>query len=82
MRRAPGLLLILLLGLTARAGEILSGPVLHASAPGTMVITWTTGEESTGELRYGNESLDRIATEQQPATRHLIQLDDLEPGRR
>ena len=77
MRRAA--FLLLLLALPARA-EITRGPILHASEPGTMTITWNTAEEGVGEVEYGLDALDQSASETVSTGQHMITLTGLEPG--
>ena len=79
MRRAA--FILLLVALPARA-EIVSGPVLHASEPGSMTITWDTAGEGVGEVEYGIDGLDQSASETDAATHHMITLTGLEPGAR
>jgi hypothetical protein len=79
VRRAAFLLLVL--ALPAKA-EITRGPILHASEPGTMTITWDTAGEGVGEVEYGIDGLDQSASETVSATQHMITLIGLEPGAR
>ena len=50
--------MVILVALPVRA-EISRGPVLHASAPGTMTVTWDTTEEVLGEIVYGLDEMDQ-----------------------
>jgi hypothetical protein len=58
----PAAILLLVLALPAQAG-IARGPVLHASAPGTMTVTWDTAEEVVGKLEYGINGMVLDASE-------------------
>jgi 3',5'-cyclic AMP phosphodiesterase CpdA len=75
----PAAILLLVLALPAQAG-IARGPVLHASAPGTMTVTWDTAEEVVGKLEYGINGMVLDASEMTASRHHMIVLTDLEPG--
>jgi len=60
-------------------GEVVRGPVLHASTDGSMTISWDTSENVIGELLYGLAEPDESAVESSPGTHHVITLHGLEP---
>ena len=69
----------LVLAPSALAG-VVRGPVLHASGPGTMSVTWDTDTQSVGRLLYGlHDSLDQLASEPGPSTHHVVTLEGLQP---
>lgn len=71
--------LLLLLALPSQA-EITRGPVLHASTPGTITITWDTAEEIVGEIVVESNGENWTASETTASVHHMITLTDLEPG--
>ncbi|HMB52951.1 MAG TPA: metallophosphoesterase family protein [Thermoanaerobaculia bacterium] len=79
------LLTLLVLPLTPCAAETLvRGPYLQRVAPDSVVVRWSTAEESVATVEYGTspEDLARVAAGDAPGRDHAVELTGLEAGRR
>jgi hypothetical protein len=65
----------------AAPAVVVYGPWLLEPGPTRITIAWTSKDEAAGVVAYGEASLDRMASEQQPRREHRVALTGLEPGR-